>query len=985
LCSGGRRRENGAAARKSGKTKKLEELVLPNAKLRFCREQLQNLNYIFNKRLERNVTVATEKQWMLARSVTERLVQRLICAAGILDPRFATKYLICDCIQNNPTSNKLKYMVRLDSLSTPSVYEADARTKYSVIETDSDYPAAYARIRLHTSSFKVWGDYTNSSGYLRRTKKIKRLNSRDKVQARLVELLALAASKDVPNSPLHVDESVLCGIPGKVVDSVTLHNILKIPPEQHVYYGPGGNVPRFPDPRDFRLAIVDEPGGIKLRVEFLSPALSSISIDVRIFVAIGVDAWPSSTDFPSRISLGHSDCLLYHKAALTVNINPYQRLNTATSYFQGMYLVGYGVQSSAWQIRVPASEFSLLNHFGPNSTVRTALEVLLDVMEDIDEARNFGKQQQISYKILNSYILTTVLLEELEEGSSNPVSDMINWSPIGWFLKGNRIIFFKKSNLLLNPGHLSDDDFRIEASNVKGVMLRFFDESLMSTKANEEFGKLVLAQETEMALLYKWKDLVDGLLPPPGTRGRRFCFAGSKNRTEVAHTQYTLRQLEYIGLLLHKMLIVKQHVLQANYTMLDDSVHSGETEHEHPLEDVIFILVTVMDQARDQYLSTQTNPSVEKNKLRIKSNYNTCTSKLVDLMRKDAELQSFNFEDDLVLVKLILKWLYRAMDQNKRHLAPILRPYLNNLFTASHAVSWHIDAIKGRGNEEEVATLGSFAEQVNAGKITPAQGLTDCVTKNLGWAKNMLGMVQKNTLRVVFIPGRGQVGRHILSLPSHQNKKELGCGSKTLGASTDKHDSRKELTLPGRSYFSTILREKAMDTKEDITPEHDRLKKNSPLTMILNSVHRRGDHRGEGDIFEALKSMQKLNMFQEVATSLPQEDRKELSDLIRSVQAAKTKKSLDKKWSSTLPQANLRAQAGFGSKNESIQRYIPKEESAGIRIRDPKLQEKLKNHSTNSLLGTCRAARIREDNSIFLLHDSFKVKSLLHKSESFKY
>lgn len=62
---------------------------------------------------------------------------------------------------------------------------------------------------------------------------------RDKVQARLVELLALAASKDVPNSPLHVDESVLCGIPGKVVDSVTLHNILKIPPQQHVYYGPG--------------------------------------------------------------------------------------------------------------------------------------------------------------------------------------------------------------------------------------------------------------------------------------------------------------------------------------------------------------------------------------------------------------------------------------------------------------------------------------------------------------------------------------------------------------------------------------------------------------------------------------------------------------------------------------------------------------------------------------------------------------------------
>lgn len=56
--------------------------------------------------------------------------------------------------------------------------------------------------------------------------------------------------------------------------------------------------------------------------------------------------------------------------------------------------------------------------------------------------------------------------------------------------------------------------------------------------------------------------MVDGLLPPPGTRGRRFCFAGSRNRQEIAHTQYTLRQLEYIGLLLQKMLIVKQNILQ---------------------------------------------------------------------------------------------------------------------------------------------------------------------------------------------------------------------------------------------------------------------------------------------------------------------------------------------------------------------------------------------------------------------------------------
>lgn len=36
------------------KIAKLEELALYNSKLRFCSEQLQNLNFIFQKKLENN-------------------------------------------------------------------------------------------------------------------------------------------------------------------------------------------------------------------------------------------------------------------------------------------------------------------------------------------------------------------------------------------------------------------------------------------------------------------------------------------------------------------------------------------------------------------------------------------------------------------------------------------------------------------------------------------------------------------------------------------------------------------------------------------------------------------------------------------------------------------------------------------------------------------------------------------------------------------
>lgn len=140
------------------------------------------------------------------------------------------------------------------------------------------------------------------------------------MQARLVELLAQAAASEMLPSPLNVDESVNCGVPGKVMDAYTLFQILKIRSQEQIFYGPGGNVPRFPDPRDFRLAIVDEPGGIRLKLEFLSPALSNININVRVLVGIGVNSWPSSTEFPGRIPLGHTDCLLYHQAAQTVSI-----------------------------------------------------------------------------------------------------------------------------------------------------------------------------------------------------------------------------------------------------------------------------------------------------------------------------------------------------------------------------------------------------------------------------------------------------------------------------------------------------------------------------------------------------------------------------------------------------------------------------------------------------------------------------------------
>lgn len=229
------------------------------------------------------------------------------------------------------------------------------------------------------------------------------------------------------------------------------------------------------------------------------------------------------------------------------------------------------------------------------------------------------------------------------------------------------------------------------------------------------------------------------------------------------------------------------------------------------MEDIIFVLVALLDQARDQYLS-QTNPNVVKNKTKIKFGYSEYITKLVDLIRKDKEIVTKgcnDLHDDLILVKVILKWLYKAMDLNRKYLALILKPYLSKVFSSSYHVSYHLDLIKDRWKTDEVEAINSFCRLVNGGSITPAQGLMDSINKNWQWAKDMLGMVEKNTLRLVFVQDREKVYRHILSLPSygHGSESEVDSpGSKTWNDKTRNVRSvKRKTTLPGRNYFNSLL------------------------------------------------------------------------------------------------------------------------------------------------------------------------------------
>lgn len=170
-----------------------------------------------------------------------------------------------------------------------------------------------------------------------------------------------------------------------------------------------------------------------------------------------------------------------------------------------------------------------------------------------------------------------MLLYALEADDANPTGVIMNWSPLYLSTHVLKILdkliealkrehvsnyFFKKANLLANPGHLAEEDYALDARKVLQYLIKLFDESLVSFKSNAEFSKMISLVNTETALLMKWKKIIDGLLPPPSTRGRRMCLAFSSNGADIASAQYTCRQLEYVGLLLKNMVNVKENIWQ---------------------------------------------------------------------------------------------------------------------------------------------------------------------------------------------------------------------------------------------------------------------------------------------------------------------------------------------------------------------------------------------------------------------------------------
>jgi hypothetical protein len=274
---------------------------------------------------------------------------------------------------------------------------------------------------------------------------------------------------------------------------------------------------------------------------------------------------------------------------------------------------------------------------------------------------------------------------------------------------------------------------------------------------------------------------------------------------------------------------------------------SSTIQQEDPVEDLIYLLSAILDQAKELTLGNTSNApigayvgptgrtrrrtSAKKNACgnlgknvdsgnKLKTNFDASVVLLVDSVRRDVDTSNADLSDDSVLVRQVLNWLYRGLDEDRRHLAPVLRPYLNRLFTASHENGWHLEEWRRRQDDEkeEMRVLGSFCRMVTASEASASEALLDAVTKGWIWAENMLDVAEylvcsditgqpEVGLQLVFTPADGKVIRQNITLPSAFDEHFQPPESRySTFSSTKSTYNRKSATGTLKMKKSTLLR-----------------------------------------------------------------------------------------------------------------------------------------------------------------------------------
>lgn len=1015
----------------ASQSRREKDIRLIGTGLRFTSQQLTALSNHFSDQLDSaSGELKCDPDRSSAEALIERLIQRLICGVGTLDHRFSSKFLITLDPTKSATEPGLSfsYLVRLDGLSQPALYpdQWDQPT-CQIVEGDGG-PQGFSKIRIQGEGSEKWAEFVNNNGYLRR----------DKIQERFVELLAQSAARtSVPGRPEQIDESRLCGSPGKVVDAGIAENIIHTKPEEQMYFGAAEcNRNRFPDPREYRIAIVEGAPCVRLRIGLLpSLCLSTLEEDIQVTMTLGIGfiGWPQTCDFPARIPLCHADALLYQQAATT-----------------GFYLVPAPPhptvrcddRTATWQFRFPAAELALLTHYSPQSLPSRVLAMLRLIVSELRRTTNGGH-------VISDYMLKTILWFRLEEDKDTVMETLKEWDHEQLALhilmvldtliaslrtQRYRSYFFPWFNVMLNsPGggtlHYTEEDYTHDAQLLESFLFRLnqMTPHLPSSSSHDHD----CWRKMESKLIHKWSDVLNDLSPPTATRSRRL--SGNSYSTAVA-SQYSNRQLEYIGHILRGMLQVRSLTMsQCPYVEATWFTQNNNNNNVNSLsaqttlcdtessEDLIFLLKAILEQARNLALMLK-----DKNK-RTRTSNNRCNNRYSNVNRKynrnntagggrsnvldsfDASVCSLveeirkdkavaDLSDDNVLVRQVLRWLYYGVDKDKRVLSPVLRPYLNKLFTVSHENCWHLDEWTKRRENEEITALKKFCNLVVKEGLSPSDGIVDAVQKGWNWAENIIEIAGQmdDGVELIFTPRMGKVMRYRVRL-SKLSAKNIGrnrtaCNSLSRNSLTleayRKCAAYTAATMPRHNTVKDFLNARLngepynlFDVEPVISP-HCRLRAATPMVVAFETQRRYGAHRGLGSIVHALITLKKFSVLQEVSTLLPEDQRGQVLDDIQRVSkerrrarktvggtiAGNSGMLINRKYNNLSSDKRRRGAEKKYHSEKTLATYRPTDEffyrCAGVQssssetdVIDAMKHIKL----TDTLLGTCREARSRQN------------------------
>ncbi|KAI5753092.1 hypothetical protein M8J77_023393 [Diaphorina citri] len=942
-------------------------VLLESCDIRFSELQLETINKhlhdVYLKKCDANSSNQYEVEVII-----ERLIQKLISTIGKIDPRFSCSFLITSepqFLNQMATTNDFSYIIRLDQLSTPTIYEDDTlpQTYCHVVEQDGS-PQGYGKIRVQGEGMESWAEFMGNNGCLRR----------DKIQEKFVELLAKASARSELIKTLNdVDESCQCGSPGKVMDAEVLHHVLKAPANQRVFYGQANSDKiKFPDPKDFRIAIVESTNCIHLRIGFLPnyeilPETVDAEVDVTLILAIEFQGWPRTTDFPSRIPLSHIDALFFQ--------------NMATTGFYMMPAVPHPTvrcddRKLCWQFRFPVAESMMMTNYSSNSLINKVYRILITILEDIRRSSTAGR-------VTSRYMIKTILWYRLERTGECCLNTLNKWNESSLSLHVLQLMdnlaaalktqkfpsyFFPAYNLIINsPGggvmHYTEEDYIYDAEIISNLVARFFEISLIPSliinpKDDSYWCRL------EDALLIKWGHVLEELLP---LRDARL----------IGMRHYSLRQVDYIGVLLRGILSVKSMVLNDGwYDKEINKIFMNKDDKDSITQDIVYLLNVLSEQAKQSYTLRKQTMTKDKKTVRLKS-FDLSFATLLDDVKADLKKVHFDFTNDQILVYYILKWLYRGSERDGKFLEPVLKPYLIKLYIASHECNWFLEEWKARMNKDEMYALRKYCHLVVKEQVNTSDGLLDCVNKGWEWAGTMLNIVGETSdgLDLIFTPCPHQALRHRMRMSPDSGG---GFMTRSLGRTQPQRKSDMHalttFTLPrlSRNLESIDFLKSQIADSYEIPSLYCRLRDFSPMTLLVDFSRRYGSHRGFGNVVAALIMLQKFTILQEVSQLLPDNERIQMLEVIHKINKEQRRGRRRQPFGNSATKSAIQVLIMENSKRENCkyETYRPLMDMGQLNDKDERHLEKpdlIRNKSTkrtkDSLLGTCRVARNRQQNA----------------------